>query len=71
MLPLINNTPNRKQLEAIKNYFGTGQIIIERAKGKNQSLLQYRTRSLKDCLIIKNHFNKYPLITNKEYNFNL
>jgi hypothetical protein len=71
MLSVINNSPNRKQLETIKNYLGIGQITIEKAKNNNQSLLCYKTRSLKDCLIIKNHFNKYPLISNKGYYFNL
>jgi hypothetical protein len=46
-------------LENIQKYFkGKGQIIV-----KNKSI--YRVRSIKDLELIINHFDKYPLISNK------
>lgn len=47
-------------LEEIKNYFGVGYITQH---GKNT--LQYRVKSIKDIKFIIEHFEKYPLITQK------
>jgi len=47
-------------LEQIKNYFGVGYITQH---GKNT--LQYRVKSVKDLNLIVEHFEKYPLITQK------
>jgi len=47
-------------LELICTHFGVGSIT---KKGKDQN--QYRVTSIKDLRIIINHFEKYPLITQK------
>ena len=47
-------------LEQIKNYFGVGYITKH---GKNT--LQYRVKSIRDLKFIVEHFEKYPLITQK------
>ena len=51
---------DRDILEQIKNYFGVGYITQH---GKNT--LQYRVKSIKDLNLIVEHFEKYPLITQK------
>ncbi len=51
---------DRDLLEQIKNYFGVGYITQH---GKNT--LQYRVKSVKDLNLIVEHFEKYPLITQK------
>jgi len=47
-------------LEQIKNYFGVGEIYI-----KTSDSIIYSVKSIKDLTIIINHFEKYPLITQK------
>jgi len=47
-------------LEQIKNYYGVGYITKH---GPNT--IQYRVKSVKDLEVIINHFEKYPLITQK------
>ena len=51
-------------LEQIKNYFDVGSIT----KQGSQSI-QYRVSSVKDLAVIVNHFEKYPLITEKKCDF--
>ena len=51
-------------LEEIKNYFCVGYITQH---GKNT--LQYRIKSIKDLEVIIEHFDKYPLITQKQGDF--
>lgn len=51
-------------LEQIKNYFGLGYITHH---GINT--LQYRIKSVKDLKVILEHFDKYPLITQKQGDF--
>lgn len=47
-------------LKTIQKYFkGKGRIIVT----KNKSI--YRVRSIKELELIINHFNDYPLISNK------
>ena len=47
-------------MKQIQNYFGVGYITQH---GTNT--LQYRVKSIKDLNIIIEHFEKYPLITQK------
>jgi sulfite reductase beta subunit-like hemoprotein len=54
-------------LEQIQSYFGAGNIHKE---GSRQSL-QFRVCSIKDLAKIIDHFNKYPLITQKRADFEL
>jgi hypothetical protein len=51
-------------LEEIKNYFGVGNIYVHRSQA-----IQYRVQSLKDIMIILNHFDTYTLITQKRVNY--
>ena len=54
-------------LEQIQSYFGgIGNITKER-----ENSLQYRITSRKDLSIKINHFDKYPLITQKQGDFEL
>jgi len=53
-------------LDQIKNYFGVGKIY----KHGSQSLL-FRVLSIKDLQVIIDHFDKYPLITQKFADYNL
>nr|YP_009517160.1 LAGLIDADG homing endonuclease [Blastosporella zonata]AYE93118.1 LAGLIDADG homing endonuclease [Blastosporella zonata] len=57
---------DKNLLEEIQNYFGVGKIT----KPASTSL-SYRVRSSKDLQIIINHFDKYPLITNKLKDYKL
>ena len=57
---------DRPLLEGIKNYFGVGNIT----KQGSQSI-QLRINSIKDRAVIIEHFDKYPLITQKLYDYKL
>ena len=47
-------------LEEIKNFFGVGNITKQGPES-----FQYRVSSIKDLVVIINHFKNYPLITQK------
>jgi hypothetical protein len=47
-------------LEQIKNFFGVGEIYT-----KTSDSIIYTVKSIKDLTVIINHFEKYPLITQK------
>ena len=51
---------DKQILEQIQNYFGVGGITSH-----GSTSLKYSVRSIKDMQIIIDHFNKFPLITNK------
>lgn len=51
---------DRILLEDIKNYFGVGEIHT-----KTTDSIIYSVKSIKDLTVIINHFDKYPLITQK------
>ena len=51
-------------IEKIKKFFGVGLINKDRSKW-----IKFSVKSLKDLLIIINHFDKYPLITRKYADF--
>lgn len=63
----INNPANLVMLNAIKQFFGVGRIIIK----NNGRLISYDVASLQDCLIIRDHFLKFPLLTYKLVHFQL
>lgn len=52
-------------LERIKNYFGVGTLLSQ------GNLVSYNVRSLNDIQTIVNHFDKYPLITQKWSDYQL
>ena len=54
-------------LENIHFTLGVGKIYKQ---GKD-SLVQFRVESIKDLLVVIEHFNKYPLITKKRVDFEL
>ena len=53
-------------LERIRNFFGVGSITKYGAKA-----IQYRVSSVIDLAKIIDHFDKYPLITQKQADFEL
>lgn len=53
-------------LHLIKDYFGVGKVI-----NRNDSVYYYQVTSTKDLLVIIEHLNKYPLITQKRVDFEL
>ena len=61
----VKDTP---LLEGIKNYFGVGNITKQGSES-----IQFRINSIKDCplAVIIEHFDKYPLITQKLYDYKL
>jgi LAGLIDADG endonuclease len=65
MLVAKNNPSNLGMFEEIKNFFGVGSIKVE----KNGSVIRYWVTGLQDCLIIRNHFISYPLMTYKLVHF--
>lgn len=54
-------------LEQIKNYLGVGNIYHKDILNK----IQYRVQSTKDLAKIIEHFDRYPLITQKPADFEL
>jgi LAGLIDADG endonuclease len=53
-------------LEEIKNFFGVGKIYKQRVDS-----LEYRVQNLKDLEILMSHFDKYPLFTQKQSDYEL
>lgn len=53
-------------LEKIQSYFGVGKIY---ARGK--SVIDYRVQSVEELEVIINHFDSYPLITQKWADYHL
>lgn len=51
-------------LEQIKSYWGVGKITSKTSKS-----VQFRVRSIKELSMVINHFDKYPLITQKRADF--
>ena len=71
-LVAANNPANRNQFELIKQFFGFGTIVIKKASAENRnSIIQYRVIALEDCVKIRDHFLKYPLLTYKLVHFQL
>lgn len=53
-------------LKKIRNYLKIGRI-----SGKGLEIFEFYAFSIEDLLIIINHFDKYPLLTQKQIDFNL
>ena len=53
-------------LQEIKSYLGVGKIYTQGSK-----LIQLRVESIKDLIVIINHFDKYPLKTDKFADYEL
>jgi hypothetical protein len=51
-------------LEQIKDFFGVGEIY-----SKTSDSIIYSVKSIKDLTIIIDHFEKYPLITQKRADY--
>jgi LAGLIDADG endonuclease len=63
-----NNPANYLMLKEIHYFFnGIGSVYAH--KINNSSMLTFIVRSVNDCIIIRNHFEKYPLFTYKLVNF--
>lgn len=61
------NLANLKMLKLVKNYFGGVGFITKTKEG----YFTLRINGLKNCLIVRDHFIKYPLLTYKVVYFNL
>jgi hypothetical protein len=57
---------DRALLEQIKNYFGVGTVNKDIAQS-----VKYYVLSIKDISVIISHFDKYPLISQKQADFEL
>jgi len=53
-------------LEQVRNYFGVGSITK-----RGEEMIQYRVVSVKDLAKVIDHFEKYPLITQKRADYEL
>ena len=65
------NPANELQFKLIKDYFKFGSIFIAPSKGNNSAHILYKVSSLKDCIVIRDHFLKYPLATYKLLHFQI
>jgi hypothetical protein len=65
------NPANELQFNLIKDFFKVGSVKIISGTDKSSPYIIYTTRSLQDCIVIRNHFLKYPLFTYKLVHFNL
>lgn len=62
-----NNPANLKMFQEIQNYFGgVGRIYVN-----HYNVLTFCVSSLKDCIIIRDHFINYPLLTYKSVHFSI
>lgn len=61
------NSANLNLLKQVNNYFGKIGFITKTNKGH----FSLRISGLKSCLIVRDHFIKYPLLTYKAVYFNL
>jgi LAGLIDADG endonuclease len=59
------------QFEQIKAFFGVGRIKIQKERGNRKASVYFIVDSFKDCLIICDHFKKYPLLSTKLVHFNI
>jgi len=53
-------------LKKIQQYFGVGNIYKH-----SDNAIQFEVYSIKDLELIKKHFDKYPLITQKRADYEL
>jgi LAGLIDADG endonuclease len=62
-----NNKANLEMLHKIQQFFGVGKI---RSSNK-PNIIRFIVRRQQDCLLIRNHFTTYPLLTYKLVHFKL
>ena len=55
---------DRALLEKIQKYFRVGRVIV-----RSDGYIQFRVDSIKDLLQILAHFDKYPLLTKKRFDY--
>ena len=60
------HSKDRALLEKIRDFFGVGKLTTE-----SENYAQYWVGALKDILVIINHFDNYPLITQKWSDYQL
>lgn len=60
------HSKDRALLESIRNYFGVGTVTV-----RSDGYIQYWVGSLNDLKVIVNHFDCYPLITQKWSDYQL
>lgn len=53
-------------LEGLKSYFGVGRIYKH-----SENMMRYKVSSIKELSLIIQHFEKYPLMTQKRADFEL
>lgn len=68
-LVAVLNPANKLQFEQIREFFGVGRIKIQNERGNRNATIYFIAESLSDCLIIRDHFEKYPLLTTKFVHF--
>lgn len=66
-LVAANNPANLKMFSFLPQFFGVGKIIF----AKDNSYFRYVVNGLTDCLILRNHFINYPLLSYKLVHFKL
>jgi hypothetical protein len=54
-------------LDQIKNYFGGVGVVVDR----KDDVFYYRVSQVKDLMLVINHFDKYPLLSQKRVDFEL
>jgi len=66
-LVAANNPANYTMLVSIQQFFGIGKIVYS----KDNTYIRFIVNGLKNCLIIKQHFINYPLLSYKLVHFNI
>lgn len=71
-LVAADNPANRKQFEKIRDFFGVGKIVeVPAQTPTTEPAIYFVVRSLRECLVIRKHFENYPLLTTKLVYFKL
>lgn len=60
-----NNPANLIMLKNVRDFFGVGIVKVT----SNPNVLVYLVENFKDCLILREHFLNYPLLTYKSVHF--
>lgn len=63
---VVLHSKDKVVLDCFKNYFKVGRVFKQGSEA-----YQFMVQSPKDLAVIINHFNKYPLITQKQADFEL
>jgi hypothetical protein len=62
-----NNPANLSMLKLIQQFFGVGKIVY----AENNNIIRLIINGLPNCIIIRDHFLKFPLLTYKLVHFKL